>query len=164
MVAIIGIFASALLFSTALSGSNRELEQEARRLEGLLGLLREEALMQNRDYGVEFTESGYRFYVYDYQQLEWLPPLDDQLFKEHMLKEPYKIDIRLDDRDVSLEAGFDRKLGEDAGPEPQLLVLATGEITPFFATFHRDLEDAHVAVRGTLTGGLEITKDENEAL
>ena len=44
VVAIIGVMAGALVLSVSLGNEEREQEQEAQRLSGLIGLLREEAL------------------------------------------------------------------------------------------------------------------------
>ena len=63
-----------------------------------MNLLREEALMQSRDFGVEFAENGYRFYVYDYQQLRWILPLGDNLLAARELVEPVNVDLRVEDR------------------------------------------------------------------
>ena len=69
VVAIIGIMVQAVVLSIGSLGNDRQVEQETVRLKSMFDLLREEALMQSRDYGVLFTQTGYRFYVYDYAQL-----------------------------------------------------------------------------------------------
>ncbi len=119
--------------------------------------------MQNRDFGVAFTETGYRFYTYDYQTLQWLPPLNDEMFNEHMLDESYMMTLRLDDRDVTLEPEFETDFYDvddfdEREIEPQLLLLATGEITPFAVAFVRDLDPTGFAVSGALTGDLELSR------
>ena len=78
VVVIIGVFAGAAVLSIGVVGSDRELEREAFRLRTLLELLYEEAVMQNRDYGVLFSESGYRFYIFDNERLLWFDPVDDR--------------------------------------------------------------------------------------
>src|SRR6185503_1540805 len=72
VVAIIGMLAGAVILSINTLGPDREIERETGRLRGLVNLLHEEALMQTRDYAVMFTRTGYRFYIYDYQQLKWV--------------------------------------------------------------------------------------------
>jgi general secretion pathway protein H len=66
VVAIIGIIIGAVLLSASIVGRDRDryAEQEAQRLRSLIDLLHEESLMQTRDYGVMFTETGYRFRTY----------------------------------------------------------------------------------------------------
>ena len=75
VVAIIGMLAGAVTLSLGTLGNDREIDEETERLRSMIDLLHEEALMQSRDYGVMFSQTGYRFYVFDYQQLTWvLPP------------------------------------------------------------------------------------------
>ena len=74
VVAIVGLLVQAVALSWRSIGTDQELEQETGRLRGMIDLLNEEALMQSRDYGIMFTETGYRFYVFDYQQLQWVEP------------------------------------------------------------------------------------------
>ena len=56
VVVIIGLIASAALFSINIVDNERHLDREAQRLRSLLELLREEALMQAREYAVLFSD------------------------------------------------------------------------------------------------------------
>jgi hypothetical protein len=80
--------------------------------------MHEEALMQSRDYGLMFTESGYRFYVYDYQQLKWVEPQGDKLLQQHELRRQLTLGLTLDGRQVPLERDFESQDIEN--PEPQI--------------------------------------------
>ena len=157
VVAIIGILAGAIVLSMAVVGSDRQVEQEALRLRSVIDLLREEALMQSRDYGVLFTETGYRFYVYDYQQSAWLEPTDDRLLKEHTLREPLNLSLTLEDRALVLDPDFDAKEPEDL--EPQIMILSSGELTPFEAAVYRNFADGRFTLTAELNGTLEISED-----
>ena len=57
VVAIIGILVGAVVLSVNVVGSDREVEQETRRLQGLIDLLHEDSLMQSRDYGLMLTSA-----------------------------------------------------------------------------------------------------------
>ena len=156
VVTIIGIFAGAAVLSLGILGSDRELEREAFRFRSLVDLLVEEAVMESRDYGLMFSESGYRFYIYDYQQLIWLDPIGDRFLAEYQLREPLTMALSLEDREVVLEAGFDPELLED--PEPQVLILASGEITPFEAEFYREPNGGRFVLTAGLDGSLELSE------
>lgn len=156
VVAIIGIFAGTLVFSMRITGADPALEREARRLEGLLGLLREEALMQNRDYGVVFSETGYRFYVFDYVVSAWVPPPNERIFVDYAVPEPLALELVLEQRDVDLDRSFDTAIDEDAGPEPQVLVLSTGEITPFDLGFYREFNGGRYRLEAAIDGELAL--------
>jgi len=156
VVTIIGIFAGAAVLSLGILGSDRELEREAFRFRSLVDLLTEEAVMDSRDYGIMFTETGYRFFIFDYQQLLWLDPIGDSFLAEYQLQEPLAMALSLEDRDVVLESGFDEELLEE--PEPQVIILASGEVTPFDVEFYRELNGGRFVLSVELDGSLEISE------
>lgn len=161
VVAIIGIIAGAVILSASVVGVSRYrdqyAEQETQRLRSIVDLLHEESLMQTRDYGVMFTETGYRFYVYDYKTLKWTEVAGDKVLKQHALGPQLNLVLALDDRDVPLLPDFDSK--EIKNPEPQVMLLSSGEITPFRASIYRNREGGHYILTAAPDGGLEITED-----
>lgn len=156
VVVIIAVFAGATILSVGTLGSDREIDREVFRLRTLLELLREEAVMQNRSYGVLFSETGYRFYIYDPQRLLWFEPIDDRFLRERLLQEPLSLGLRLEDRDITLDREFDSEALE--APEPQVVLLASGEMTPFEAAFYRDLNDGRILLSAALDGTLEVSE------
>jgi len=159
VVAIIGFMAGTVLLSTGLGGEERAQEREAYRLRGLIELMREEALMQNRDFAVEITESGYRFLQFDYVELRWLPSLNERLFVDYRLPDDnLRLELALEGRFTTLEPEFDQSVEDDGEHEPQLLVFSSGEMTPF----ELDVMFAQNAGRYTLTaqlnGTLEVSR------
>ncbi len=155
MVAIIGLFAGVAMLSLGVLGGDRELERETLRLRSLIDVLMEEAVLETRDYGVMFTESGYRFFVYDYQQLNWFAPSGDYFLSAHDLSEPLELALFMDDREIALESEFRPQLLEV--PEPQVILLASGAITPFEAEFFRTPTGGRYVLTGMLDGSLEVT-------
>ncbi len=156
VVVIIAVFAGATILSVGTLGSDREIDREVFRLRTLLELLREEAVMQNRSYGVLFSETGYRFYIYDPQRLLWFEPIDDRFLRERLLQEPLSLGLRLEDRDITLDREFDSEALE--APEPQVVLLASGEMTPFEAAFYRDLNGGRILLSAALDGTLEVSE------
>lgn len=198
VVAIIGIFTGIAVLSLGITGRDREIQQEAFRLKSLLSLVREEALMQNRDFGVEFTDTGYRFYTYDYSHGLWAEPVNDNLLKAHELRRPLGLSLNVEGRKLTLapaggqdntalgdvaatgstqtalDAATSAGLGAGAADaaaaapggdtqvqqvQPQVLILADGEITPFKATMFRDRRGATFTLSAQLDGTLEISND-----
>jgi general secretion pathway protein H len=143
------LLVQAVTLSWRALGHDQELEQETTRLRGMIDLLHEEALMQSRDYGVMFTETGYRFYVFDHQELEWVLPQTDRLLQAHTLEPRLSLSLTLDGRDVPLERDFESQDIDNA--EPQILLLSSGEVTPFTINMAR----ADVAGRFELTAALD---------
>jgi general secretion pathway protein H len=146
-----------VVLSMGVVGSDREIEREALRLRGLLDLLREEALMQTRDYGVLFTANGYRFYIYDYQQLLWVDPPNDELLRQHQIAESLNLSLLVEDRELVLAPGFEALDDDEA--EPQIMILSSGELTPFTAEVSRDLTPGRFTLSASFDGKIEITED-----
>ena len=153
---IITVFAGAAVLSLGVLGNDREIEREVFRLRTLLELLREEAVMQNRDYGVLFSETGYRFYIYDLERLLWFEPIDDRFLSARLLQEPLSLGLRLEDRDITLELEFEPEALEQ--PEPQVVLLASGEMTPFEVAFYRELNGGQILLNAELDGSLSVSE------
>ncbi len=157
VVAIIGLLVGAVTLSWGTLGNDREIEQETNRLRGMIGLLHEEALMQSRDYGLMFTETGYRFFVFDHGQLEWVLPPGDRLLEPHTLPPQVSLALSLDGRDVPLEPDFDSQDIENA--EPQIMVLSSGEVTPFTIELTRRGVDGRFELTAELDGSVHVKQE-----
>jgi len=163
-VTIIGLLAGAVVLSTGNVRADRDIEREARRLSSLIELVREEAIMQSREHAILFTPTGYQFYVYDYQTEQWAEPPNDALLTPRELDEGIELELlQVEDRNLvldpaSLEADEDDD-EEDDGPQPQVMILSSGEMTAFEATFLQESIDARITVSADLAGMLTITKD-----
>lgn len=157
VMTIIGILAGAVVLYTGVVGQDREAEREMSRLSSLIDLLREEALMQSRDFGLLMSQSAYRFYVYDYQQGRWVEPVGDRLIAAHELPERLTLSLELDGRPVRLEPELDADALEM--PEPQVMILSSGEVTPFFAAVGRELAEGRYTLTADLDGTLEVAAD-----
>jgi general secretion pathway protein H len=162
VLVIIGIFFGVVMLSAGLLQSDRDVEQQARRLKSVIDLVREEALMQSRDYGVLFGNDGYRFYVYDYDERAWLEPADDDLLAPHGLGDGLEIELRLEDRDLDLELETEDAEARDdvETPEPQVLILSSGELTPFEVVVRRETDRASYRLVAELNGSTEIENDD----
>jgi general secretion pathway protein H len=157
VVAIIGLLVQAVALSWRSIGNDQELEQETGRLRGVVDLLNEEALMQSRDYGIMFTQTGYRFYVFDYQQLEWVVPQGDRLLETHSLPPLLSMSLVLDGREVALDPDFESQDVET--PAPQVMLLSSGEVTPFTVELRRDGIEGRYELTAALNGDIEITQE-----
>jgi len=157
VVAIIGLLAQAVALSWRALGNDQEIEQETGRLRGVIDLLHEEALMQSRDYGLMFTETGYRFYVFDYQRLEWAEPQADRLLEPHALRPRLSMTLELDGREVPLVPDFESQDIEN--PEPQVMLLSSGEVTPFTIEMTRADIQGHFELTVALDGKVNVVQE-----
>ena len=159
VVAIIGLMAGAFVFSGTLGGEGRIQEREAWRLRGLIELLREEALMQNRDYAIEFRETGYRFLQFDYNERRWLPPLTERLFVDYRLPdERLELELTLEGRFAALDLEFEETPEDEVEHEPQLLVLSSGELTPFELDFVFGDNSGRYRLSAEFDGTLDVSR------
>lgn len=161
VVAIVGIFVGAVVLSMDVVGVDREIRHEVQRLRSIVDLVHEDALMQTRDYGVMFTQTGYKFYVYDYKTLAWVEVVDDRVLGAHTLPPRLAFELVLDDRLVKLVPDFESQDVEN--PEPQVMVLASGEITPFEINVSREEARGHYALTADLDGTLKVAEVDFDA-
>lgn len=120
VLVILGSLIGLAVFSTGVAGPVRELRSEAERLGGLIGVLLDEAVLDNREYGLSFTREGYRVLRYDPLRAEW-HALDRQA---HRLPEWAELEFEVEGEALSLPVAASAAV-------PQLLILSSGELTPF---------------------------------
>ena len=176
VVVIVGIVSGLVLFSFGVLGDDRSLQREARRLSSLVELASEEALMQGRDFGLEFTRTGYRFLEHDPLTTGWYEIVGDELLRPRTLEEPLELELVLEERDVSLGEQFAR-VEEDAGDDeddeengagvralddeyaPHVLIFSSGDVTPFDLTVIRPTDRSEILVGMAPDGRLEVRSE-----
>jgi general secretion pathway protein H len=142
-----------------LGGGGRELDEEMHRLTALIDVAGEEATLEGRDYGLLIGNDRYSFYVYEPDRQAWTA-LTEEL-RERELPEGIRLELVLEGRPVTL-AAQDVKHDDDAdnnadlGPAPQVLVLSSGELTPFALTMESDHADYHYEITGLPMGGTDV--------
>lgn len=129
---------------------------------------REQALLRNYVYGIEFdeAESTYRFYRWyeNKWQLQAEPPL-----RPVTLSEPYYFELEMGDFRLldNMSEGRDAIFGRDERPEdpdkriprPTVLIFESTEFVPFRIYFHnRQAMETAVTVNGR--SGIQLTLEE----
>jgi general secretion pathway protein H len=166
VVVIMATVSAVVLLSFGILGDDdRPLNDEARRLASLVELAEDEALMQGRDYGLEFMQSGYRFVEYDHLRNLWTEVVGDDLLRPRQLEEGMAFDLFLEDRRVELGTRT-ASLGEDEDDAnddedylPHVLIMSSGDVTPFNLTIVRESDRAEVLLATNEAGELEIGSD-----
>jgi general secretion pathway protein H len=168
VVVIMGIVSAMILLSFGILGDDRALQQQARRLSSLVELATDEAIMQGRDFGLEFMQTGYRFVELDPTFNQWHEVAGDDLLRPRQLDEGMEFELRLEDRQVPLaseardtEAGEEsdnrNDNGNDNGYLPHVLILSSGEVTPFNLRLVRSSDRSELLLEMTLAGEIEMT-------
>ena len=127
VLVILGVLIGLAVFSTGIAGPSRELRNEAERLSGLIGVLAEEAVLDNREYGLWFDATSYQVLRYDTAKSQW-QTVDKQ---PHVLPAWAQLSLDLEGAALTLPSATEEE--EKPGSErlPQVLILSSGELSPF---------------------------------
>jgi general secretion pathway protein H len=163
VVVIIAIVISLAVLSIGVTGRDSQLDEESRRIEGLVGLLHERALLEGRDFGLRIEPAAYEFVVYEPRRDRWLTLDQEHEFRHRELPKGLSFQLELDSQLVVIKA-IDRNLSSDtAPPNPQVAIAASGEGTPFRLTLLREGTAAKASVDGDALGKISrISSDSSE--
>ncbi|MES9901050.1 MAG: type II secretion system minor pseudopilin GspH [Sedimenticola sp.] len=122
VVVIIGVMLS--LASLSLSGDRREdlLREEARRLHALIGLARDDAIVNLHSVGFSVSENSYRFLLK--KKGLWQPFAADQVFKQRSLSHGMGLNLEVEGVEVVDGVKTVKLL-------PAVVFWSSGEVTPF---------------------------------
>lgn len=152
VVVIMAVVISLAVLSIGVTGRDSQLDEETRRIEGLLGLLHERALLEGRDFGLRIEPAAYEFDVYEAARDRWLPMPQDHEFRHRNLPKGLSFQLQLDSQTVVLKPVDQAFSSTQSLPNPQVAIAASGEGTPFRLTLSRDQTNAHASVDGDALG------------
>ncbi|HUY84881.1 MAG TPA: type II secretion system minor pseudopilin GspH [Steroidobacteraceae bacterium] len=158
VIVIIAVMLSLAVLSIDVGGNDTPLDQESRRIVGLVNLLHDRALLEGHDFGLLIEPSAYRFLIYDDRLNAWQPYDADRQFRPRRLPEGLSFRLELDGHLVVLKAPDSRFASDAAPPAPQIAIAASGEGTPFHLTLVRDSTGATRIIRGDALGRTKIVK------
>jgi general secretion pathway protein H len=177
---IIGVIATMATLSIGVATSEKGTEKEIERIEDLLALASEEAVVQGRELGLTFYRREYEFSTYDVEQARWLP-LEESggVFEPRAFPPDAVVDLELEDRLVALadERPKRRPPSDDAkeaaaakareavlgSPDenlPQVFILSSGDITPFELRLRPQIGEPGVTLKVAADGSVTRTRDE----
>ncbi|MGO8855418.1 MAG: type II secretion system minor pseudopilin GspH [Steroidobacteraceae bacterium] len=151
VVVIMAVVISLAVLSIGVTGRDAQLDTETRRIEGLVGLLHERALLEGRDFGLRIEPTAYEFVVYVPARDRWERMNQDQEFRHRELPKGLSFQLQLDSQTVVLKP-VDKNLSSGQLPNPQVAIAASGEGTPFRLTLQRDATNAKASVDGDALG------------
>ena len=150
VMVLIGIIFTFATLSMRGDDVAQMMERETRRLETLLALANDEAIVRGEEIGVRFTDDSYEFLVLALDG--WKLP-DDGLLKTYTLPADIQLELEIED-EQALGPG---EAEPDVEPPPQVLILSSGEMTPFSVTFSSHLSDYHYRLTASLMG--EVSRE-----
>lgn len=143
VIVILGGLVGLAVLSIGSTNSSRELRDEAQRLAALLTVLADEAVLDSREYGLLIDDEGYRVLHHDEAGGRWLESdrRDTRKVPGWMRLQleldgtPLRLAAREREADAAgLASEEDRARRRATRLEPQLLILSSGELSPFTLT------------------------------
>ena len=159
VVLIIGIITSMAVVSTRVLGGDHEMDQEAKRLVAVLTQAREDAMLEGRDVGLRLDASGYDFMHYDGRLGRWDLVAEDPLLRERKFPDGVGAGLWLESRPVRL---LPRSAPTERDPlQPQVVLMASGDLVPFEVHLERAGTQEIRAVNGRIDGTFEILANDD---
>ncbi|MDT8451203.1 MAG: type II secretion system minor pseudopilin GspH [Gammaproteobacteria bacterium] len=144
VLVIVSILFTFVSFTIRGHSPEESMAEEARRLDRLVQLVLEEAVLKNTEYGLEFKRHSYRFLSYEDEQ--WRAVSGDRLLRERQLPNEMEIELAIEQLDVVIGEPSEQNDSERTEEElkPQVFLLSSEEITPEFTVYF--------SIRGIATG------------
>lgn len=163
VIAIVGIISAISIFAINTTNKNDDLIVDATRLTSLIELSREEAIMQSRDFGVEFIENGYQFLEYIPILETWTDLNNDHLFKQRKFPRGHQYELVIENKEIEIKnhnINSDKESSKKLLPSkvPHILILSSGEISPFNLLIFTD-NDHKIKVSASLGGIININHE-----
>jgi general secretion pathway protein H len=144
VIVIMAVVISIAVLSISTTGRDTQVDRESQRIEGLIEMLHERALIEGRDFGLRLEPTAYEFDSYDTLHGLWVPLNQEQEFRRRSLPPGLEFQLELDSRQVvlvprdpdavnsssllaqsgSLLAQSSSQLGNQAGPAASALTAA----------------------------------------
>ncbi|MDX1755555.1 MAG: type II secretion system minor pseudopilin GspH [Marinobacter sp.] len=127
VLVVVGLLAALAVTNMGGASQQRELESRVRELYLLMQTASEQAILNNQELGLVFTDDGYQFVVFDDESGEWTDQ-GARLFRPRVLPEWVTIT-------PLIESELPKLGGEGTTQRPDLVFFSSGETTPFELEF-----------------------------
>jgi general secretion pathway protein H len=161
VLVIIGIVFGAAMLSMRGDDVATLMQQESQRMETLINLASDEAVIRGEELALRVDQDGYEFMVL--ADTGWKAANDGMLKKYTM---PATVELHLDvSGDSPVLAGKDedpdrKEKQEDKAQAPQVYILSSGELTPFSVQFRSDLSRREYLLEASLLGTVKVTGED----
>ena len=134
VLVIVAILFSFATLSIRSNSPEDSIKKEALRLDRLIQLALEEAVLKNIEYGLEFKQDSYQFLTYNDEK--WQAVSHDKLLRKRDLPDEMEIELLIEQTDIIIGSTAEED-SEDGNKEkeakPQIFLLSSEEITPEFS-------------------------------
>lgn len=179
---IVGIITAIATLSVGVATRDQGTEGEIQRVQDLLTLARDEAVLQAREIGLTFFRGGYAFSSYDVATAAWVPleAAAGPLAEQRRFPPETVLDLAVDGRAIRvpeelparktpdpIAAGLTTETVKPINPtaadrsaNPQVLILSSGDVTPFELRLRPAIGRSGVTLRVAEDGSAERIADE----
>lgn len=159
VLVIISIITAVAVLSLGTLGGNSATKQAAEQLADLTNLVSQQAVMRGQQYGLLIAPHGYTFLLYDGQN--WTPVQDDDLLRARQLESSVTLALQLEGTPIVLPTNDQQTADSDLDTgeqelKPQIMLLSSGEITPFKVTISGDDKSLPYVITGDLLHGIQL--------
>ena len=150
VVVIIATLTGLVLISIGGEGSrDRELRREADRFATVLRMAGEDAVLRGLELGLRIDRHSYDFLVLEPDAwVSWSG--DSRALQPHQMPSDFEMDVQVE--------GLPVELGDEEGDQPHIVVLSSGELTPFEVRFGVLGEAPVLLVEGERAGQIEVRR------
>lgn len=143
VVLLMGLMAAAVTMSMGGGSQQQALSREAQRFMATTEALQDEAVLSGAFFGIVVEDHKYHYVMF--KEDKWQPVEKDNLLSERELPEGVTTDLEVEglplEQDEQQQSWFDEPLIDDDAeqkkkfPEPQIMLLPSGEMTGFKLRF-----------------------------
>ena len=147
VMVIISVILSFVTLSIGGRGLAQKMEQEAQRLTYLLKLAHQEAVINSQEMGLSLSKNGYAFYLF--QNKKWQSIQEsNEIFLPRKISPSIQMNLLISGQ--SVDVGKRRDF-------PQLLILSSGELTPFEIIWTTELDETlRYNIVGNIVGKITL--------
>lgn len=170
VLVIISIVTAIGVLSLGALGRNPEAKNTAQKLAAISSLVAQQAVMRGQQYGLRVSAHSYEFMSYDGSK--WSPVTDDELLRARQLDSGVTLALELQGAAIRLPVATtnsssalsddDPDATDQAEVRPQILLLSSGEITPFRITVSGVDQKNSWLVTGDLQHGIRVQSPDDK--
>jgi general secretion pathway protein H len=138
VLVIVAVMAGMITASIG-DSPQRTLNREAERLQQVMQLAVQEAVLQGQEFGISLHRYGYQIRQFDPRDARWHSPME-RMFERYRLPQPIQLSLSMEGSASRLAVTASSPLLSD--DKPAVLFFSSGELSPFLLRLeHPDADD-----------------------